>query len=144
MNRKILIFSIILLCFTCYAASREENLDITVIRDVTIIPVVGPDIPEGTIIVKNGLIEEIGPDLPIPSGAKIYNAKGLRAYPGMIDSACYLGLYEIGSLQATIDNRETGDINPQVKAVEALRPDSMHIPVSRSNGQGVWWQDRAD
>jgi imidazolonepropionase-like amidohydrolase len=134
MNRKILIFSIILLCFTCYAASREENLDITVIRDVTIIPVVGPDIPEGTIIVKNGLIEEIGPDLPIPSGAKIYNAKGLRAYPGMIDSACYLGLYEIGSLQATIDNRETGDINPQVKAVEALRPDSMHIPVSRSNG----------
>ena len=33
-----------------------------------------------------------------------------------------------------MDNRETGRINPQVRALEALRYDSMHIPISRSNG----------
>jgi imidazolonepropionase-like amidohydrolase len=134
MRRKLYIFSVIILLFACYAASRDENSFVIAIKDVFIIPVVGQDIPEGTIIIKDGLIDEIGHDIPIPAGAKLYSAKGLRAYPGMIDSSCYLGLHEIGSLRATIDNRETGDINPQVKAVEALRPDSMHIPISRSNG----------
>lgn len=134
MSRKILLYSIVLLILTSYAASQEKDIDIIAIKNVTIIPVVGQDIPEGTIVIRDGLIEEIGPNIPIPEGAKIYDAKGLRAYPGMIDSSCTLGLYEIGSLRATIDNRETGDINPQVRSVEALRPDSMHIPISRSNG----------
>ncbi len=134
MSRKLILYSVILLLLTSFVFGREEGPKIIAIKDVAVIPVVGQDISEGTIIIKNGLIEEIGRDLPIPENAKIYDSRGLRAYPGMIDSACYLGLYEIGSLQATIDNREVGDINPQVMAVEALRPESMHIPVSRSNG----------
>jgi imidazolonepropionase-like amidohydrolase len=134
MKRKLFVWSILIFLMTCYGLSLEEDPNVIAIKDVTIIPVVGEDIPGGTIIIKDGLIEEIGRDIPIPQGATLYEANGLHAYPGMIDSACYLGLYEIGSLKATIDNRETGDINPQVKAVEALRPDSMHIPISRSNG----------
>lgn len=134
MKKTLFVCSILILLITFYAASQEEDSNVIVIRDATIIPVVGEDIPGGTIIIKDGLIEEVGRNIPIPRGAKVYDAKGLRAYPGLIDSSCYLGLYEIGSLRATIDNRETGDINPQVKAVEALRPDSMHIPISRSNG----------
>jgi imidazolonepropionase-like amidohydrolase len=134
MRRKLFVcIAMILLCSN-FAASRDENSKIIAIRDVFIVPVVGQDIPEGTILIKDGLIAEIGRNIPVPHGAKIYDAKGLRAYPGLIDCSCYLGLYEIGSIQATIDNRETGDINPQVKAVEALRPDSMHIPIARSNG----------
>ncbi len=31
-------------------------------------------------------------------------------------------------------NQETGRINPQVRAIEAIRYDSMHIPIARSNG----------
>jgi imidazolonepropionase-like amidohydrolase len=134
MSRKILLYSIVLLILANYAASQDKNINIIAIKNATIIPVVGQDIPEGTIVIRDGLIEEIGLNIDIPEGAKVYDAKGLRAYPGMIDSSCYLGLYEIGSVRATIDNRETGDINPQVRSVEALRPDSMHIPISRSNG----------
>jgi len=134
MSRRLFVcVSMILLC-VCFAASRDKDSAVIAIRDAFIVPVVGEDIPGGTIIIKDGLIEEIGRNIPVPRGAKVYEAKGLRAFPGLIDSSCYLGLYEIGSLRATIDNRETGDINPQVKAVEALRPDSMHIPISRSNG----------
>jgi imidazolonepropionase-like amidohydrolase len=134
MKRNIIVCSVLILLLTCYAASQEDNSNIIAIKNVTIIPVVGEDIAEGHIVIKDGRIAEIGSDIPVPQGAKIYDAKGLRAYPGLIDSSCYLGLYEIGSLRATIDNRETGDVNPQVRAVEALRPDSMHIPISRSNG----------
>lgn len=134
MKRKLFVCSIMFLLVAFYVASLEEDSNVIAIKDAMIIPVAGEDIPGGSIIINNGIIVEMGSDITIPQGAKIYDAKGLRAYPGMIDSSCYLGLYEIGSVRATIDNRETGDINPQVKAVEALRPDSMHIPISRSNG----------
>ncbi|MBM3312751.1 MAG: amidohydrolase family protein, partial [Candidatus Aminicenantes bacterium] len=57
-----------------------------------------------------------------------------RAYPGMIDAYSSLGLQEITGVSATVDNRETGRLNPQVRTIEALRYDSMHIPIARSNG----------
>jgi hypothetical protein len=52
----------------------------------------------------------------------------------MIDGYSFLGLQEITGVNATVDNSETGRINPQVWAIEALRYDSMHIPIARSNG----------
>jgi hypothetical protein len=52
----------------------------------------------------------------------------------MIDAYSSLGLVEISGVAATVDNRETGRINPQARALEAVRYDSMHIPIARSNG----------
>jgi imidazolonepropionase-like amidohydrolase len=134
MFKKHLIFLAVLFLGVSLMFSIDDSSHFIVIKGATIIPVVGEDIPKGTIIIKDGLIEGIGVDVTIPPGAEIIDATGLFAYPGMIDSNCSLGLYEIGSVQATVDNREIGEFNPQLKAVEALRPDSMHIPISRSNG----------
>ncbi|MCK7518349.1 MAG: hypothetical protein MZV64_11785 [Ignavibacteriales bacterium] len=46
----------------------------------------------------------------------------------MIDAYSSLGLVEISGVAATVDNRETGRVNPQARALEAVRYDSMHIP----------------
>ena len=134
MTRKII--ACIALAFICssFGWVLGEDAQVIAIRGAKIIPVVGEDIQEGTILIKGGKIEDVGENVIVPPGAKSIDAKGLTAYPGMIDSFCYLGLHEIGSIRATVDYRETGRFNPQVKAVEALRPDSMHIPISRSNG----------
>jgi hypothetical protein len=43
-------------------------------------------------------------------------------------------LIEINSIRATIDAQEIGQLNPNVKAVVAVNPDSEIIPVTRSNG----------
>ncbi len=104
------------------------------ITNARIIPVVGAEVPKGTIVIKDGLIAAIGADAAVPAGAEVVDAAGLRAYPGMIDSYSSLGLVEISGVAATVDGRETGRINPQVRALEALRYDSMHIPITRSNG----------
>ncbi|MGQ9800812.1 MAG: amidohydrolase family protein [Candidatus Saccharicenans sp.] len=104
------------------------------IVNARIVPVVGQEIPNGSILVENGKIRAIGSNLEIPAGARIIEAGGLVAYPGMIDSYSSLGLVEISGVAATVDNRETGRINPQVKAIEALKYDSMHIPIARANG----------
>jgi imidazolonepropionase-like amidohydrolase len=114
------------------AQTKAEK--IIAIKGTKIVPVVGDEIPAGTIVIKDGIIEAIGRDVAIPSNAEIVDGQGLCAYPGMIDSYSILGLQEISGVSATVDNRETGRINPQVFAIEALRYDSMHIPISRSNG----------
>jgi len=134
MTRRIFLFSIILVLCASFCLSQEKNPGVIAIKGAKIIPVVGEEITGGIILIKNGKIEDIGKNVSIPEGAYIFDAKGLFAYPGMIDSYSYLGLQEISSIRATVDYRDTGTFNPQLKTVEALRPDSMHIPIARANG----------
>lgn len=134
MSKKLVLYITILVLCASFILAQDKGPQFIAIKGATIIPVVGEDIAEGTILLKDGLIEAVGKNINIPEGTIIFNAKGLFAYPGMIDSLCSLGLQEISSVRGTVDSRETGRINPQVKSVEALRPDSMHIPISRANG----------
>ncbi len=134
MKKHTLILSSIFLFAASLICGQSQNEGYTAIKGVHVIPVIGEEIPGGTILIKGRLIEAIGKDIPVPADSRIVDASGLYAYPGMIDSSCYLGLAEISSIAATIDYRETGRINPQVRTTEALRPDSMHIPITRSNG----------
>lgn len=134
MTKKISITIAILVVCILLSLAQENNSEIIAIKGAKIVPVIGEDIPEGLILIKDGKIEYVGKSVDIPQGARIIDASGLVAYPGMIDSSCYLGLQEISAIRATIDSRETGNINPQAKAVEALRPDSIHIPIVRANG----------
>lgn len=133
-GRAFLFWVYLLAGFASLALSAEQPDAVIAIKDAHIIPVVGEDIARGTIIVKGSRIEALGENISIPAGARIIDAAGLYAYPGMIDGCSMLGLTEIGAVASTNDSRETGRINPQVRAVEALRPDSMHIAITRANG----------
>jgi len=115
-------------------AAQAKAPGVVAIINARIIPVVGAEIPKGTIVIRDGLIAEIGAGVAVPPGAEVFDAAGLRAYPGMIDGYSSLGLVEISGVSATVDNRETGRVNPQARALEAVRYDSMHIPIARSNG----------
>jgi imidazolonepropionase-like amidohydrolase len=136
MTKRILMFGLIAALAAGAAASQSPKPAHTLIAitNARIIPVAGDDIERGTIVIRDGKIDALGANVPVPAGAEVVDAKGLRAYPGMIDGYSFLGLQEISGINETVDNRETGRINPQVRALEALRYDSMHIPISRSNG----------
>lgn len=136
MRKMMVVFLLIIGLSFSFGSSRALGTegDYLAIKGARIVPVVGEEIPAGILLIRNGKIEAIGKDVLIPAEAKVIDASGLLAYPGMIDSYCHLGLAEISSIQATIDYRETGRINPQVRATEGLRPDSMHIPIARANG----------
>ncbi|MEE2857443.1 MAG: hypothetical protein VX949_08635, partial [Planctomycetota bacterium] len=100
----------------------------------TIHPVDGAPIVDGTIIFHRGKITGIGSGIPVPNGCEVVKAHGKHIYPGLIASATSLGLIEIGSVRATNDQRETGDLNPNARAASSVNPDSEHIPVARANG----------
>ncbi len=100
----------------------------------TIHPVTGPAIENGTIVFDQGKIKAIGKDLPVDAAIKTIDASGKHVYPSLFDAYTNVGLVEINSISATMDNREGGSLNPNVKSWVAVNPDSELIPVTRANG----------
>ena len=136
-NRKAITFGVVILSWLVINSLfliAQQPEQVIAIKGAKIITVTGEEIPNGIILIKGKLIADIGPNVNIPSEAKVIEAQGLRAYPGLIDGYSFLGIQEISSVRATVDTRETGDINPQANSYEALRPDSVHIPITRANG----------
>jgi len=134
MKRRALFIAFLAVILAPFVSAQAKTGKVIAITGARIIPIVGEEIPKGTILIKDGVIADLGADVAVPAGAEVVDAAGLQAYPGMIDGYSSLGLVEISGVSATVDNRETGRINPQARALEAIRYDSMHIPIARSNG----------
>ena len=88
----------------------------------------------GTVVIRDGRIAAVGPDVEAPAGAEVVDAAGRHVYPGLFDAVSRLGLTEIGAVGVTNDAREQGGFNPHLQAATAIHPASEHIPVARANG----------
>lgn len=104
------------------------------LRGGTVHTVSGPDIPGGSVLVKDGRIAGAGVKIAAPKGVRVIDVKGLHIYPGLIDSATQLGAYEVGSVRETSDVSDVGAFKPQLRIAVAVNPSSEHIPVTRANG----------
>ncbi len=100
----------------------------------TLHPVTGPDIENGVLVMSGGRIVALGAGVAIPGGARVVDASGKHVWPGVIALNTRLGLYEVGSVAATRDEREIGGNQPDVRASASLAADSAHIGVTRYNG----------
>jgi imidazolonepropionase-like amidohydrolase len=106
-----------------------------VIRNARIVTVSGPDIENGSVVIRDGKIEAVGASVNIPAGAQSINGAGLSVYPGMIDAGTNMGLVEIPQgANGTVDTSEVGDLNPNSRAIIAVNPHSAHIAVTRVEG----------
>jgi len=65
-------------------AKAEESGDVLAIVGGDIHTVTGPVIREGTILVKDGKITEVGQTVTIPENAKVIDAKGKTITPGFV------------------------------------------------------------
>src|SRR5215216_685389 len=105
------------------------------IRNARIVTVSGPDIENGTIVIRDGKIEAVGANVSVPAGAQTIDGNGLSVYPGMIDAGTNMGLVEVPQgANGTVDTAEVGDLNPNAKAIIAVNPHSAHIAVTRVEG----------
>lgn len=62
------------------------------------------------------------------------DVNGKHIYPGIICMSNMMGLNEIEAVRATLDFRETGEINPNVRSLIAYNTDSKVTPTALSNG----------
>nr|WP_294903231.1 amidohydrolase family protein [uncultured Lacibacter sp.] len=135
---KKLIFSIQFLLVSILAVAQETvypakaQTETITITNATIHVGNGTVITNGSITFENGKIKAVG-----QSGAvtgKVIDAKGKHVYPGLILAASQLGLVEISSVRATIDQSEMGLYNTNIRSIVAYNTDSKVIGTLRSNG----------
>jgi imidazolonepropionase-like amidohydrolase len=97
----------------------------------------GSVIQNGYIMLDKGKITGIG-DATVAKfstdGAKVITATGKHIYPGFIAPVTNLGLTEIESVKATVDDDELGENNAHIRALIAYNTDSKVPATLRSNG----------
>ncbi|MBK6901335.1 MAG: amidohydrolase family protein [Saprospirales bacterium] len=96
----------------------------------------GQVIEDAAVAFREGAITFVGPAADWRGSAdfRVIEARGKHLYPGFIAANTSLGLNEIELVRATRDEREVGELNPNVRALIAYNTDSEVIPTIRSNG----------
>jgi imidazolonepropionase-like amidohydrolase len=95
--------------------------NIVAIRGARIVPVAGAPIANGTIVMRNGLIEAVGADVKVPDTASIVDGAGLTVYPGLIDMGTTAGV-EIPAAPQQQEVRSTEEAE-RAKRARIFRPD---------------------
>ena len=93
------------------------------IQHSTIYDGVTPTPYAADIRLENGKIKEISPDLTPPPGEEVFDAAGLRIYPGFVDAHSHLGLDNYGMGYEGQDYNEMGDIvAAHLRAIDSFNP----------------------
>jgi imidazolonepropionase-like amidohydrolase len=93
-----------------------------------IIPIVGPEIPEGTLVVHKGRITAVGPaqSTSIPDGAERHNARGKILLPGLVDSHSHIGSVEGAD--------STAPIQPDARVLDSINVRDAGIQKAQAGG----------
>ncbi len=61
------------------------------IQNARIVPVSGPVIDGGTVLIEDGVITAVGRSVDVPARARVIDGTGLTVYPGLVDAMTSLG-----------------------------------------------------
>jgi imidazolonepropionase-like amidohydrolase len=128
------------------ASAQNEVPRVTgtyVIVGATIIPAPGERIENGSLVIRDGLIEAIGANIDVPIDAARIEADSLFVYPAFID-----GLSHVGIPEPDDDDRprppdpgnptfERAGIQPQLSAATLIEADDASITAHRNAGFAV-------
>jgi len=116
---------------------RDNSTGFHALVGARVVTTPGRVMESATIVIRDGLIQEVTSDLTPPAGARVWDLEGYTIYPGFIDAHADLGMDEVP---------EGGDIgpthwNPQVRAwfstTENLQDDVNRRAALRSQGFGT-------
>lgn len=93
----------------------------------------GQVLNDGFVLIVDGKIQQVSASR-ISVDAQEINCKGKHIYPGLIAANTALGLVEVSAIRATHDDREIGNLNPEVRSLPAYNTDNKVINTVRSNG----------
>lgn len=114
--------SILALTLLAVPASAQERL---AVKGGKIIPIAGPAIDGGVVLVKGGKIEAVGKDLPIPTDAKVIDAAGKVVIPGFIEAHSSRGMDQVNEQNPNV---------PFLSVVDAIDPSQEYFEDCRRNG----------
>src|SRR5436190_7843138 len=107
---------------------RENDPRLHALTNARIVAAPGKNIEKGTILIRDGVIVEVGLGVKIPAEARVWDLAGKTIYPGFIDAYSRLGLPE--TLQPEPLRPEVDEDDPNAKPKE--------IPRESAKGMHSW------
>ena len=106
-----------------------------VIRNATIMTATGQEIPNGSILLKDGRIVAVGTKVDAPADAVVVDGTGKYVTPGLIDDHSHLGVYAAPGTDAESDGNEaTNPVTAEVWAEHSFWPQDPQIPLAIAGG----------
>jgi imidazolonepropionase-like amidohydrolase len=141
----------------CGFAAASDNAAIA-IQNAKIVTVSGAVIAKGTVVVRNGLIQDVGESVSIPADAVVIDGAGLTVYPGLVDALSTWGMPTAGgggrgarggAAAATAAPAAAPARGPEdrpsttswIKAADEINPSDKRIETARNAGfttAAVW------
>jgi imidazolonepropionase-like amidohydrolase len=101
----------------------------------TVHPVSGPRVENATVLVKDGAIVAVGPNVTVPAGARVIDARGKVVTPGLFNAGTQLGLTEISAVQSNNEGRlADNEVAAAFNVAAGINAASQLIPVTRIEG----------
>jgi imidazolonepropionase-like amidohydrolase len=107
-------------CTVLAAPAAAQSPATIAIQNARIVPVSGPAIDTGTIVIGGGLIRAVGARVEVPSEAVVIDGTGLTIYPGLIDAMSDFGLTS-GGASSGAQSGGSGQAGPP-RAATPARP----------------------
>ena len=153
---------------TRFSHAQRSAIDTYAITNARIVPVSGPAIQRGTVVIRDGLIAAVGANVSIPADARIIDGIGLTVYPGLFDSNTSLGMPQPSpspspaatpgaggfggqrpqtAMLTALNSSQPAGLQPEVLAEDFIKPGGDQIEAARQMGittalsaprQGIW------
>ena len=105
------------------------------IRNATIMTAAGAEIPNGSILLRDGRIVSVGTTVEAPADALVVEGTGKYVTPGIIDDHSHLGVYAAPGTDAESDGNEaTNPVTAEVWAEHSFWPQDPQIPLAIAGG----------
>lgn len=117
------------------SAHAQESGGAILLKDAVIIRVDGPVIPKGSILIRDGKIAEVGPQVQAPPGTTTWEMAGKFVMPGVIDTHSHMGVYSWPHVKAHSDGNEaTAPITAEVRAADSVNVEDPAFAKARAGG----------
>jgi len=133
--------AVTLIGWVCAARGEGGEPRYFAVKNARIVPVSGPVIENGTVVIAKGLIQAVGTNVAIPPEAWVIDGKGLTVYPGLIDAGTNLGLAQDddaskkrGAGPAASGPEDRPATTPWRVAADELKTDDKRIETWRNAG----------
>ncbi len=95
----------------------------------------GRELACGDLLIGDGKIQAIGPDLSAPEGCDIIQAAGMLVTPGCVEAHCHMGLHNEAVGWEGMDYNEMVDpVTPQMRAIDSIWPFDESFELARKGG----------
>jgi imidazolonepropionase-like amidohydrolase len=135
MRTFLAIASAALLCSTAAFAQPQTNVAMLIKHGHVYTVGAAGTLNDADILIENGKIAAVGPNLTAPAGAVVIDARGKPVTPGLMASWTQLGIEEIELVSETNDTAPNQSLDSAAFDVaDAVNPNSTLIPIARIAG----------